>query len=149
MALRLAFEKASYIASASDESIVIGSDQTVDCNGEILGKPGNFERARTQLQQLSGHTVTFTTGLCVINTVTQECQQDLVKYSVSFRQLDAAEIDRYLTIDKPFNCAGSFKSESLGISLLNKMNGDDPTALIGLPLIRLTAMLRESGLSIP
>ncbi|MEM7027524.1 MAG: Maf family nucleotide pyrophosphatase [Pseudomonadota bacterium] len=149
MAIRLAFDKASVIANQSANSIIIGADQTVNCDGRILGKPGNFEIAKTQLRNMSGKEVIFYTSLCVINTETKLCQQELEQYIVSFRELDADEISRYLHADKPFNCAGSFKSESLGISLLDKMKGDDPTALVGLPLIKLSKMLRNTGLIIP
>jgi predicted house-cleaning NTP pyrophosphatase (Maf/HAM1 superfamily) len=102
-----------------------------------------------QLQQLSGEHVTFLTGLCLLDSTTGEVQLDVVPFSVVFRKLSDEQIDRYLRQDRPYNCAGSFKSEGLGITLFERMEGDDPTALIGLPLIRLTAMLANAGVILP
>ncbi len=147
--IRLAEGKARAIASKHSEAIIIGSDQTLECDGNILGKPENHENARQQLTTMSGKALTFYTGLCVLNTKTQVLEKDVVKYCVSFRSLSEDEIETYLNKEQPYQCAGSFMSEKLGISLLSKMEGDDPTALIGLPLIRLCQMLRTQGIKIP
>lgn len=129
--------------------LIIGSDQVATTGSDILGKPGTHERAVAQLQHLSGKTVTFHTGLCLLNSESGELQLDVVPYRVVFRQLDDERIERYLQHDRPYNCAGSFKSEGLGITLFERMQGDDPTALIGLPLIRLTTMLARAGMVLP
>ena len=129
--------------------LIIGSDQVATTGNDILGKPGNHERAVKQLQQLAGNTVTFHTGLCLLDTAKDSLQLDVIPFSVEFRQLSTAQIERYLRRDQPYNCAGSFKSESLGITLFTRMRGDDPTALIGLPLIRLTDMLAAAGITLP
>jgi MAF protein len=129
--------------------LIIGSDQVATTGEDILGKPGNHERACRQLQQLAGKTVTFHTGLCLLDTVKDTQQLDVVPFTVEFRQLSAAQIERYLRKEQPYNCAGSFKSEALGITLFRRMCGDDPTALIGLPLIRLTDMLAGAGITLP
>jgi MAF protein len=145
---RLAEAKARAIG-ASHKGLIIGSDQVATVGDDILGKPGTHERAMEQLRQLSGQTVTFLTGLCLLNSDTGEMQLDVIPFRVCFRQLDDARIDRYLHLDQPYNCAGSFKSEGLGITLFERMEGDDPTALIGLPLIRLTGMLASAGILLP
>jgi len=129
--------------------LIIGSDQVATAGEKILGKPGSHERAVEQLQQLAGKTVIFHTGLCLLDTVKDTAQTDVVPFSVEFRQLDALQIERYLRREQPYNCAGSFKSEALGITLFRRMRGDDPTALIGLPLIRLTDMLAVAGITLP
>jgi septum formation protein len=129
--------------------LIIGSDQVATTGNDILGKPGNHERAVKQLQQLAGNTVTFHTGLCLLDSTRDTVQIDVVPFSVEFRQLSTAQIERYLRREQPYNCAGSFKSESLGITLFTRMRGDDPTALIGLPLIRLTDMLAAAGITLP
>jgi septum formation protein len=129
--------------------LIIGSDQVATTGSDILGKPGTHERAVAQLQHLSGKTITFHTGLCLLNTESGELQLDVVPFRVVFRQLDDERIERYLQHDRPYNCAGSFKSEGLGITLFERMQGDDPTALIGLPLIRLTTMLARAGMVLP
>lgn len=129
--------------------LIIGSDQVATTGSDILGKPGTHERAVAQLQHLSGKTVTFHTGLCLLNSENGELQLDVVPFRVVFRQLDDERIERYLQHDRPYNCAGSFKSEGLGITLFERMQGDDPTALIGLPLIRLTTMLARAGMVLP
>lgn len=149
MALRLAEAKAKTVAAKQTSGLVIGSDQTVECDQKILGKPMDAARAKQQLQAMRGKTLRFHTGLCVINVATGQVHRDVVDYVVSFRDFSDAEIDRYLAVEEPFNCAGSFKSEALGISLLENMRGDDPTALIGLPLIRLSQILRQEGLPLP
>jgi len=129
--------------------LIIGSDQVATTGVDILGKPGDHERASTQLQQLSGKIVTFQTGLCLLDSVKNTVQLDVIPFSVEFRRLTDSQIERYLRKEQPYNCAGSFKSEALGITLFARMHGDDPTALIGLPLIRLTDMLATAGVILP
>jgi MAF protein len=129
--------------------MIIGSDQVATTGEDILGKPGSHSAAAEQLQRLSGKRVTFQTGLCLLDTVNSTVQLDVIPFCVEFRQLGAAQIERYLRREQPYNCAGSFKSEALGITLFRRMHGDDPTALIGLPLIRLTDMLAEAGITLP
>lgn len=145
---RLSETKARAIA-ASHRGLVIGSDQVATTGNDILGKPGTHERAFAQLRGLSGKCVTFQTGLCLLNTETDEAQVDVIPYVVEFRPLEDEQIERYLRHDQPYQCAGSFKSEGLGITLFERMQGDDPSALIGLPLIRLTGMLAQAGLVLP
>ncbi|NNJ93977.1 MAG: septum formation inhibitor Maf, partial [Halobacteria archaeon] len=116
---------------------------------DILGKPGNHEQAVAQLTRLSGNRVTFHTGLCLLDTAHHEAQLDVVPFTVQFRELSAAQIERYLHAEQPYNCAGSFKSEGLGITLFEKMLGEDPTALVGLPLVKLTEMLSSAGIDLP
>lgn len=140
---RLSLEKAKAVAEQFDDALIIGSDQCSIVNGEIIGKPQTHENAVKQLQNSSGNTVSFLTGLCLYDTQTQDYQLDLIPFDVEFRVLTRQEIDNYLTIEQPYNCAGSFKSEGLGITLFKRMSGDDPTALMGLPLIRLSQMLRN------
>ncbi len=149
LVLRLAREKAEKVAAANPKSLIIASDQTLSVNENILGKAGNFETAKEQLQQLSGNTAIFYTSLCLLNNQSGQRQLDVVTVKVSFRDLSSTEIERYLMNEQPYDCAGSFKSECLGVSLMNKMTTDDPTALIGLPLIRLCQMLRQEGLELP
>ena len=146
---RLSEAKAIAGAASFDNALVIGSDQLAVCNDDVLGKPGNYEKAFEQLECLSGNRVSFLTGLCLYNSQTGACQLDLVAYHVVFRELGSGQIDRYLKAEQPYNCAGSFKSEGLGISLFESMQGDDPNALIGLPLIRLVTWLNEAGIAIP
>jgi MAF protein len=129
--------------------LIIGSDQVATVDDEILGKPGTHQRAIKQLRRLSGRSVVFLTGLCLLNSVTDELQLDVIPFRVQFRELHNDQIERYLQHDQPYNCAGSFKSEGLGITLFERMEGDDPTALVGLPLIRLTAMLTRAGITLP
>jgi septum formation protein len=131
------------------QGLIIGSDQVATTGNDILGKPGTYPRAIEQLRYLSGRLVTFHTGLCLLNSVTDEVQLDVIPYKVQFRQLEEGQIERYLQADQPYNCAGSFKSEGLGITLFERMDGDDPSALIGLPLIRLTSMLTAAGVVLP
>lgn len=147
--IRLAEEKARRVALNHPNSLIIGSDQSVECNGKLLGKPGNHVKAKQQLTMMIGQSLTFHTGLCVLNTKTQTLDKDVIKYRVCFRDLSETEIENYLNKEQPYQCAGSFMSEKLGISLLSKMEGDDPTALIGLPLIRLCQMLRNQGINLP
>ena len=145
---RLAEQKARAVGE-SHPGLIIGSDQVATVDDEILGKPGNHERAVAQLARLSGRQVTFHTGLCLLDTVHHEAQVDVVPFTVQFRSLSAGQIERYLRTEQPYNCAGSFKSEGLGITLFEKMLGEDPTALIGLPLIRLTTMLENAQIQLP
>ncbi len=145
---RLAEAKARAIGQ-SRKGLIIGSDQVATTGSDMLGKPGTHTRAAEQLQNLSGRLVTFHTGLCLLNSAAGEAQVDVIPFRVQFRQLDAGQIERYLQADRPYNCAGSFKSEGLGITLFERMDGDDPTALIGLPLIRLTTMLAQAGIVLP
>lgn len=145
MVLRLSEEKAREIAKSHPDALIIGSDQSAILNGKVLHKPGDHETAREQLKQASGQTITFQTGLCLLNAETGHLQSKLVPYTVTFRQLSNETIESYLQAEKPYNCAGSFKSEGLGIALFEKMQGDDPSALIGLPLIELTNMLNNES----
>jgi len=145
---RLSEDKARAMA-ASHRGLIIGSDQVATTGNNILGKPGTHEQAFEQLRNLSGKRVTFQTGLCLVNTETDEAQVDVIPFIVKFRQLGGDQIERYLQQEQPYNCAGSFKSEGLGITLFEYMEGVDPTALIGLPLIRLTSMLAQAGIVLP
>ena len=145
---RLSEAKARAIG-ASRQGLIIGSDQVATTGDDILGKPGSHEKAVEQLQYLSGKSVCFYTGLCLLNTETDTARVEVVPYTVLFRRLDDSQIENYLRADEPYNCAGSFKSEGLGITLFERMEGDDPSALIGLPLIQLTTMLREAGIALP
>jgi septum formation protein len=149
LALRLARAKAHAVALRHPQSVVIGSDQVADLQGSALGKPGTHDRAVAQLAQMSGETVIFQTALCVMCLATGFEQTDVAAVRVVFRHLDADEIERYLIAERPYDCAGSAKSEGLGIALLDRIDNDDPTALIGLPLIRTCRMLRAAGLTIP
>lgn len=149
LALRLALAKARAVAAAHPQAVVIGSDQVADLDGEPLGKPGNHERATAQLRRMRGQTVVFHTALAVVCQATSFEQVDLAPVRVRFRDLSDAEIERYLHAEQPYDCAGSAKSEGLGIALLDAIDSDDPTALIGLPLIRTCRMLRAAGLALP
>lgn len=146
---RLAREKAESLATAYPEAIVIGSDQVADVDGFITGKPGNKEAAIQQLQTLSGKELMFYTGLAVVNKKRNESRSCVVPTSVVFRTLTKEKIVRYLDADQPYNCAGSFKSESLGSTLVKSMSSEDPAALIGLPLIQLSIYLEELGITLP
>lgn len=149
---RLALLKAQTVAETginTAKTLIIGSDQVADLGGDILGKPGTVERAVEQLAAMSGQRVIFRTGLCVLEADSGRYELDRVDVEVIFRQLSRDEIQRYVDQDQPLDCAGSFKSESLGISLLTALNTDDPTALVGLPLIRLSEILRQWGLPLP
>lgn len=149
LALRLALAKAHAVAAQNPGAVVIGSDQVADLAGQPLGKPGTHERATAQLRQMSGHSVIFQTAVAVVCPETGFEQVDLAPVVVRFRALSDAEIERYLRAEQPYDCAGSAKSEGLGISLLDAIDSDDPTALIGLPLIRTCRMLRAAGLVLP
>ncbi len=146
---RLSLAKAQAVAADHPESLIIGSDQVACNDGKILGKPGNRENALQQLSEASGKRISFYTGLCLLNTESGRSQVICEPFHVHFRALDKSQIERYLDAEQPYNCAGSFKSEGLGIALFERMEGDDPNSLIGLPLIRLVAMLEEEGVSIP
>ena len=148
LALRLALAKAHAVAAQHPEAVVIGSDQVADLAGHALGKPGTHERAVAQLRLMSGQTVVFQTALAVVCQATGFEQVDLAPVEVRFRTLSDDEIERYLHAEQPYDCAGSAKSEGLGISLLDAIDNDDPTALIGLPLIRTCRLLRAAGLPI-
>ena len=145
---RLSIAKAKAVADKNKNALVIGSDQVSVINNEIIGKPHTHENAVKQLQNASGKTVTFYTGLCLYNTATQQFQSDVVPFNVVFRKLSDEQIESYLKKEEPYNCAGSFKSEALGIVLFEKLEGDDPNTLMGLPLIRLVKMLEKEGFSI-
>lgn len=149
LALRLALEKAQAVAARKPQAIVIGSDQVADLHGQPLGKPGTHERATAQLARMSGQTVLFHTAVAVVQTSRGFAQSSLATVTVRFRTLDAATIERYLLAEQPYDCAGSAKSEGLGIALLQAIESDDPTALIGLPLIRTAQLLRAAGLTLP
>ncbi len=148
MVLRLSVAKATEIAKRHSNSLIIGSDQSALLNGKILHKPGNHETATQQLQDASGQKVVFQTGLCLYNTETNTYQSKLVPYTVTFRTLSDEMIENYLQKEQPYQCAGSFKSEGLGVALFESMQGTDPSALIGLPLIELTNMLTHEGFSV-
>jgi septum formation protein len=148
LAARLALGKAHEVAKLHPQSVVIGCDQVADLHGTALGKPGNFERAMQQLQAMRGQTVLFQTAVAVVCLENGFCEQVLVPVAVKFRSLSDLEITNYLLLEEPYDCAGSAKSEGLGIALLESIESDDPTTLIGLPLIRTSAMLRAAGISL-
>lgn len=146
---RLAEQKARALAAEFPQHLIIGSDQVAVLGTQILGKPHDLARARQQLQAASGASVTFLTGLALLNSASGNCQVDCIPFTVHFRTLDEEGITRYLLAEQPFDCAGSFKAEGLGVSLFRSTEGSDATSLIGLPLIRLVDMLLNEGLSIP
>lgn len=148
LALRLALAKARAVANKYPDAVVIGSDQVADLEGEPLGKPGNHANAVKQLKRMRGKTVIFQTALSVVCVATGFEQTDLAAVKVTFRDLTDAEIESYLKAEEPYDCAGSAKSEGLGIALLAAIDNDDPTALIGLPLIRTCNMLRAAGMKL-
>ena len=145
---RLAEAKARAIAAEYPDALIIGSDQVAVLDDAILGKPGDHETATQQLRNASGREVKFLTGLCLLNTKTNQAQVKLVPFSVVFRSLSESQIQFYLEQEKPYDCAGSFKSEGLGISLFERLDGDDPNALIGLPLIELIRLLCAEGIDV-
>lgn len=145
---RLATQKAQALAQQYPTSLIIGSDQVACLDDDILGKPGNQENAFQQLQACSGRRVEFLTGLCLLDSAHGTSQTIVEPFAVHFRQLSNQQIQNYLAREQPYDCAGSFKSESLGIALFKKLEGDDPNTLIGLPLIRLVELLQESGVSV-
>lgn len=148
LARRLALAKAREVSLRFPDAVVIGSDQVADLGGEPLGKPGTHDRAIEQLRRMRGQTVVFQTAVAVVCAATGFEQLDLAAVSVVFRDLDDEEIERYLRAEEPYDCAGSAKSEGLGIALLSRIDNDDPSALVGLPLIRTCHMLRAAGVSI-
>jgi septum formation protein len=148
LALRLALEKGREVAARHPQAIVIGADQVCDLDGEALGKPGTHERAVAQLRRLSGRTAVFQTALAVLRPSNGFERAELAPVRVHFRVLADAEIEHYLRLEQPYDCAGSAKCETLGIALLASIHSDDPTALVGLPLIRTAALLREAGLDV-
>lgn len=149
LALRLARAKARAVALKFPAAVVIGSDQVADLAGEPLGKPGNHARAVAQLQRMRGQVVIFQTAVAVVCLDTGFEQSDLAAVRVTFRNLHDDEIESYLRAEEPYDCAGSAKSEGLGIALLEGIDNDDPTALVGLPLIRTCRMLRAAGVRVP
>ena len=146
LALRLALAKARNVASRAPHSVVIGSDQVADLDGVPIGKPGNHERAIEQLRSMSGRSIVFQTAVAVARVDTGFEASVLVPVTVRFRRLSDDEIERYLRTEEPYDCAGSAKSEALGIALLDAIESDDPTALVGLPLIKTCHLLRQAGL---
>jgi MAF protein len=152
MVIRLSELKASAIASEYENNLegalIIGSDQSAVLNGKPLTKPRNFENAVKQLTAASGQRIVFQTGLCLLNTLTGNKQSICEPYTVVFKELSQQTIEHYLKKEEPYNCAGSFKSEGLGIALFEKFEGEDPNSLIGLPLIKLIAMLKQEGFEV-
>jgi septum formation protein len=146
---RLARDKAEAVAQRHSKSLIIGSDQLALCGRDVLGKPGSGERAVAQLKSLSGQRVTFNTAVCVLNSETRASEGHLDVTTVHFRQLTDDEIKRYVSRDKPYDCAGGFKIEALGVSLFSRVESQDPTGLVGLPLIWLAAALRRNGYPLP
>lgn len=144
---RLAIAKARFIANTIDNALVIGSDQVAVHDGEIIGKPRDHDHAVEQLRSASGNTITLYTGLALINSNSGTTQTEVIPYRVVFRTLTDEQIETYLRKEQPYDCAGSVKSEGLGVSLLERFEGDDPNTLIGLPLIQLVSMLEYEGLS--
>ena len=148
LALRLALAKAQAVAAKFPHAVVIGSDQVADLDGEPLGKPGTHEKAVAQLRRMRGRTVVFQTAVAVVCAESGFEQVDLAPVSVRFRELGNEEIESYLRAEQPYDCAGSARSEGLGIALLDAIDSDDPTALVGLPLIRTCRMIRAAGVKV-
>ena len=146
LARRLALEKARAVASTRPDAVVIGADQVADLGGTPLGKPGSHERAVAQLRAMRGRSIVFQTAVAVVCDARHHASSALVPVTVRFRDLSDAEIETYLRAEQPYDCAGSAKSEALGITLLEAIDSDDPTALVGLPLIRTCALLRDAGI---
>ena len=145
---RLAESKAKAVGKSLSNALVVGSDQVAVVDGQIVGKPGDHENAIKQLKRASGKRVSFLTGLCLYNTESKRVQIEVAPYNVIFRQLSDKQIENYLKAEQPYNCAGSFKSEGMGIVLFKRLEGDDPNTLIGLPLIRLVRMLESEGFTV-
>lgn len=145
-ARRLAEEKARALAPRYPDALIVGSDQVASCDGESLGKPGSHANAARQLARLSGRTAQFDTAVCVLDARSGDARSRVVACRVEFRRLTRAQIESYLRLEQPYDCAGSAKAEGLGIALLAKIETEDPTSLIGLPLIALTELLAEAGL---
>ena len=148
LACRLAMAKARAVAAQFPACVVIGSDQVAELDGHALGKPGNHVRALAQLQQMRGQCVIFQTAVAVVCLETGFAQMDLARVKVNFRHLSDTEIEAYLRAETPYDCAGSAKSEGLGIALLDSIDSDDPTALVGLPLIRTCRMIQAAGIKV-
>jgi septum formation protein len=147
ISVRLAREKAFKVAPHYSNSLIIGSDQIAECQNQIIEKPNVHTHAVKQLQFLSGETVTFFTSLCLLNTQTEKLQECVVVFEVKYKKLNTEMIESYLLKEQPYNFVGSIKSEGLGITLLDYIKGEDPTALIGLPLIKLSSMLQNEGIA--
>lgn len=147
-ALRLAEAKARKVGETQPDALIIGCDQVATVDGMQIGKPGNHANAVTQLTMLSGKEVVFHSALCLYDSQRQHLQATIVPYFVKFKSLSASQIETYLHLEQPYDCAGSAKSEGMGIALLDYMRGDDPNALIGLPLIALVEMLRQAGVDV-
>jgi len=145
---RLAIEKAQAVVKQYPNALIIGSDQVAVCDGDILGKPHTFVNGVKQLKKFSNKAVTFYTGLSVYNSATNQSFSLVEPFIVHFNPLSEKEIENYLLAEQPYNCAGSFKSEGLGICLFKKLEGDDPNTLIGLPLIKLVSLLKQHGLDV-
>ncbi len=145
---RLAQQKAQVISHQHPEAVIIGSDQCALLGDQLLGKPGDPEHAMQQLKAAQGKSVIFHTGLCVMQASTGFSETDDIQFQVKFRHLNDQQLSHYLDVEQPYQCAGSFKSEGYGVALFDNMQGDDPTALIGLPLIRLVNMLENAGISV-
>lgn len=147
-ALRLSQDKARKVGSEYPHALIIGSDQVATLDGLQLGKPINHQNATKQLQMMRGREVTFYNALCLFNAATGHMQSEVIPYLVRYRQLTDSQIENYLNKEQPYQCAGSAKSEGLGIALIERMLGEDPNALIGLPLIKLITMLENEGVSV-
>ena len=145
---RLAEQKAAAVAAEYPDALIIGSDQVACLDDQVLGKPGNHQGAVDQLRLASGRMVEFLTGLCLLNSATGRRQLICEPFRVYFRKLNDQQINQYLERERPYNCAGSFKSEALGIALFSKLEGEDPNSLIGLPLIHLIAMLEQENVRV-
>jgi MAF protein len=145
---RLSRQKAMAIAESHPDALIIGSDQVAVIDNQVLGKPGGHQTARQQLAMSSGKTVRFLTGLALYNAQDGKMQSLVAPFDVTFRMLNEDDIEHYLLAEQPYNCAGSFKSEGLGICLFERLNGDDPNTLIGLPLIQLTKLLKNVGIDV-
>ncbi|TWR92659.1 septum formation inhibitor Maf [Pseudomonas saxonica] len=146
---RLSLEKAQALTSSHPKHLIIGSDQVAVLDGQIIGKPHTFDKARQQLLNASGASVSFLTGLTLLNSQTGHYQTDCIPFTVHMRKLTPEQIERYLLAEEPYDCAGSFKAEGLGVSLFQRTEGEDATSLVGLPLIRLVDMLIAEGVAIP
>jgi len=146
---RLAELKARALAERYSNHLIIGSDQAAELDSKIIGKPHTFEQAKQQLLSASGNSIRFLTGLALFDSATGRMQTACIPFTVHFRELDEAQIERYLRIEQPYDCAGSFKAEGLGISLFRATEGEDVTSLVGLPLIRLVDMLLDEGYDVP
>ena len=145
---RLAEAKSAAVAQKYPQAVVIGSDQCALLDGKVLGKPGSHEKALQQLRQAQGKTVRFHTAVCVMRRADAFCQVEEVPFEVEFRRLGEQQLERYLQVEKPYDCAGSFKAEGYGVCLFSALRGEDPNALIGLPLLKLITMLEAAGIEV-